>query len=834
MRRFVLLSCIITLALFSVPLLGMEKMVIRLDNATSDMAYYYDANGYDVASVRPGEYLDLVVDNATFARLKQENPAWYISQTQSQLLANLTPQRDIPGYRDYNQVVSDLQQLQAQYPYLVQVHNIGDSWGKIYSVDYPFYANYNHSIWAVKVSANVTESMDKSAFYFVGEHHAREPISTEMCFTILEHLVENYGSDPEVTAILDESEVWIVPLLNPNGHKVVLDQQDIWWRKNMRDNNGNHDFDTDYTSGMGADGVDLNRNYGYRWGYSNTTDLQYWPSYHGPGPFSEPETQALANLLASRRFLAGISYHTHGQYVLYPFGYLMNLVAPDSYELRTLAQEIAGQILKHNSTNQYYDAMPSWQLYPVSGSSDDWIYGVTGAFAYTVEMATTFIPHFYDIPQITAQNLNGAMMLLKRGQKKMLTGHVTDAITGHPLPARIWVQDYDDLPQGYPALYANASFGTYYRLLPEGQHLVRYVLPGYQTQSRVVTILPDAVTVEDIQLEPTYPIALQITIVDVLDQPVADASLIFESDPQHVYLSNGDGLIVIPEFYPGEYSVTITKLGFSTLRYTRQIDTPNILFRLNKYAELNDGFESGMGLWITTGNWGTSSLYASEGSHSLTDSPNGNYAPNVNSWCKLADPLLLDGVDNVDLQFYIRHDLAQDIDHCHLQYSFDDQNWIILDTFMEFSDWSLKSYSLNKFIGSILYLRFLFYSDGNLNGDGVYIDDFRVYTGFASTPADTPAATPTSLNVYPNPFGKMAYLNIRGIKPDMANPRIAIYNLRGQRVWEKTLLRESKNGEHLAWDGRDMRGNSVASGIYLIRLYDGNRLLAGSKVLRIN
>ena len=362
---------------------------------------------------------------------------------------------------------------------------------------------------------------------------------------------------------------------------------------------------------------------------------------------------------------------------------------------------------------------------------------------------------------------------------------------------------------------------------------MRFILPGNQTQSRVVTILPEAVTVEDIQLEPTYPIALQITIVDVLDQPVADASLIFESDPQHVYLSNGDGLIVIPEFYPGEYSVTITKLGFSTLRYTRQIDTPNILFRLNEYADLNDSFESGMALWITTGNWGTSSLHAWEGSHSLTDSPNGNYAPNVNSWCKLADPLLLDGVDNVDLQFYIRHDLAQDIDHCHLQYSFDDQNWIILDTFMEFSDWSLKSYSLNKFIGSILYLRFLFYSDGNLNGDGVYIDDFRVYTGFASTPADTPVANPISLNVYPNPFAQQANINLTGIKQETAQLRLAIHNLRGQLVWEKELNREDISGQPVPWDGRDQHGNNVASGIYLVKLYDGRRVLATNKILRM-
>ena len=80
---------------------------------------------------------------------------------------------------------------------------------------------------------------------------------------------------------------------------------------------------------------------------------------------------SLANLLSSRRFLAGISYHTPDG-MCYTFGYLM-IGGSDSYELRTLAQEMPHP--KHNSTNQCYGAMPSWQLYPVSGSSDDWIYG---------------------------------------------------------------------------------------------------------------------------------------------------------------------------------------------------------------------------------------------------------------------------------------------------------------------------------------------------------------------------------------------------------------------------------------------------------------------------
>ncbi|HPN40141.1 MAG TPA: M14 family zinc carboxypeptidase [Candidatus Cloacimonadota bacterium] len=825
---------VLMIALIILPFnLSALRSVARLDNPPPGMAEDCDALGYDVASYHPGVYLDLVVDEAELAALKLQNGSWYVTQTEAQLRETLTARRDIPGYRDYDQMVSELMQLQAIYPNLVQVSTIGSGWGSIYSQTVPYYTGFDHDLWAVKVSANVSQEEDEPAFYFVGEHHAREPISTEVCMEILIHLVENYGSNPEVTSFLDNSQVWIVPLLNPDGHKIVIDQTDVWWRKNIRDNNNNQEFNTDDSSGMGPDGVDINRNYGYRWGYLSATDNMQMPTYHGPYAFSEPEASAFADFISSRRFLAGVSYHTYGQYVLYPYGFVGDINAPDKVELQALATDMANVILKQGSTTQHYDAMPSWQLYPVSGSSDDWIYGTTGSFAYTIEMATQFIPNQNQMQQIITQNLNGAMMLLRRSQKKMLTGHVTNAETGAPIPARVWIDGYDNHPLGFAPICADSTFGRYYRLLPPGQYEVRYFLPGFYPQTRTVVVTADAVSVEDVQLTPSQPMELFIQVRGDFFGGVSEAQLVFDQDPEHVYTTDSAGWIIIPEFYPGEYNVTVSKPGYSTLRVTRMIETTSIGFKLSSMAGFDDGFGNGMGNWNTNGSWGVSSAQVYSGASALADSPAGNYGSDISKWCRLSQPVNLTAVENADLQFHISHNLSNDGDYCLLQYSLDGQNWLVFDSFTGVAAWTLKSYSLNSFIGQSVHLRFLLVTNSSANADGVFIDNFRVYTGSLLTASDDLLASAVKLQSWPNPFQDKLSLMVSGLRGGEADLSLSVYNLRGQKVWQRAGLSAKDGYLDLEWNGLDSQGRDVASGIYAVKLTAGGKTLASRKIMRV-
>lgn len=161
-----------------------------------------------------------------------------IFQTESEMRANLTSKADnIPGYRVMCRRLPDLQLLEATYPDICKLYDIGDSRGKVYyNEGKQNYVNYQHDIWALKVSDNVELDEDEPAIYYMGAHHAREPLSTEVAFYVLDHIIENYGVDPVITENVNSKEIWFIPIVNPDGQKIVLDQTDTNWRKNIRDN----------------------------------------------------------------------------------------------------------------------------------------------------------------------------------------------------------------------------------------------------------------------------------------------------------------------------------------------------------------------------------------------------------------------------------------------------------------------------------------------------------------------------------------------------------------------------------------------------------------------
>lgn len=827
MRKITLISILL---LSLVYLSAASRFVARIDNPSlNDFNRFQDCDA-DIASYHPGLYLDLVLTGEEYNELLSDYPQLRITQTEEQLKQNLQAKRDIPGYRSYSQVTTELHHIQASYPYMVQVLDIGSSWGAIYSAQgYPFYNNFDHQIWAVKVSANVHDEEDKPAFYFVGAHHAREPISTEVCMGILIHLVENYLVDPVITDILDSCEVWIIPLLNPDGHKIVLQQSDIWWRKNMRDNNNNHSFDNLYY-GYGIDGVDLNRNYGWHWGYASSTDDMDSPVYHGPSPFSEPEVQALQDLLLSKRFLAGISYHTYGQYVLYPYGYVEGIAAPDNVEMVALANQLASFMPADGGGN--YNPMPAWQLYPASGGLDDWVYGETAAFPYTVEMSTQFIPPAVQIPPIVQQQVSAAISLLQRKNHKMLTGLVTDAVSGNPLSATILVDGIDDHAVYRKPIVSDAQTGRYYYLLPAGLHRVHFILPGWESQSLDVLICENEPTEMDLALLPAETVELNILVQDDFFDPLAGANVIFENLEGWEFSSGTGGIIHIPNFHPGTYRLIANKPGFETLRIQRDIPGGTITLRLTGEAAFHDGFEYNLNNWHTTGTWNRTNSTSYSGGFCLTDSPNGNYQNDQNSFCRLASPYNLNGLQNADLQFWLKRSLALDGDNLIVEASRDGSNWTVLGYFVGTAGWELQSFSLNSFIGSEIYLRFRLFTTGSVNADGVYIDDVKIFANGDATSNSDPINPPAqpSLTVSPNPFSTSCTFSIKSELGE-ASASLSIYNLRGQKVREFSLENPGKDTQSLRWDGIDSKGKRLPNGLYFARLSSSKDKPAAAKFI---
>ncbi|OQX83552.1 hypothetical protein B6D60_10330 [candidate division KSB1 bacterium 4484_87] len=286
---------------------------------------------------------------------------------------------DMGVYHTYQEMVDEINLVHATYPNITTISSIGQS------VE-------GREIWAVKVSDNPgQEETDEPDVLYVGNIHAREVATPEVILYFLNYLVSNYGTDNEATFLVNNRELWLIPTLNPDGH-VYVETVDPWWRKNRRDN------------GDGSHGVDLNRNFGYQWGYDNSGSSPTPSSntYRGTAPFSEPETEALRQLCISHRFVVSLMYHSYGRMWLLPWGYI-----PQNTPHHEVFMHIARNCVAYNGyiPGNYANGV----IYGTNGDSDDYFYGEQAEknmiFGFSPEIGTAFWPPESDLPQILQENL---------------------------------------------------------------------------------------------------------------------------------------------------------------------------------------------------------------------------------------------------------------------------------------------------------------------------------------------------------------------------------------------------------------------------------------------
>jgi len=309
------------------------------------------------------------------------------------------PPIDWTRYHTYSEIVTILFALNDTYPDVVDVFSIGKSWG-------------NRDIYCVRLT-NESDSRFKSEVFFVGYHHAREPITAELPLYFVVYAATNFGSNATVTELLNKSEIYVIVALNVDGFDLF--SANDWQRKNGRPTDEDYDGltdedppeDEDYDGFIeqlfdvsdpsnplfirweGTDndgdgkyaedwigGVDLNRNYDYAWqGGSSSPRSEI---YKGPAPFSEPETQALRNLVLQHNFKFAISFHSGTDLILYPWGYT-HASTPDDSKFVKIAQDLSSL-----TGGTPYEQ--SSDLYISYGTWDDWMYGIRGIFALTCEI----------------------------------------------------------------------------------------------------------------------------------------------------------------------------------------------------------------------------------------------------------------------------------------------------------------------------------------------------------------------------------------------------------------------------------------------------------------
>jgi hypothetical protein len=233
-------------------------------------------------------------------------------------------------------------------------------------------------ILAVKVTKNARQSKDgtRPSVLYLGAQHAREWITPEMVRRLLHHVLDNYGSNADITKLLNTTELWFMPVANPDGYDYTF-TGDRLWRKNLRDNNG------DGTIAPG-DGVDLNRNLATKWGYDNegSSPDPISDTYRGTGPNSEPETKALDGLFNKVRFTEMINYHSAAELLLYGVGWQVSTPSPDDIISAAMAGDDA------NPAVPGYDPDISAELYTTNGETDGHATNKYGTLAFTPEMST--------------------------------------------------------------------------------------------------------------------------------------------------------------------------------------------------------------------------------------------------------------------------------------------------------------------------------------------------------------------------------------------------------------------------------------------------------------
>ncbi len=520
----------------------------------ADAAFLRSHPGLDIAQVKPGVHVDIVVlphelallqgSGARIDILHDDLKAFYTSR--------LGPDKsDSFGiYHNWEEVVAFVDSLHLLYPDVVsEKWSIGQG-------------HEGRNIWAFRISDNPDiDEPDEAEILFDGVHHAREVMSSEFCIMFAEYLAQNYGTDPEITYLLDTREVYFVPVINPDGF--WYNSWGDMWRKNRRNN------------GDGSWGVDLNRNYPFQWGYDDYGSSPYtWDeTYRGPAPGSEPEIQAIMGLINSHQFVTQNTYHTSGNLTLYPWGYI-NSGTLDA----AIFEHMAAMMTMFNG---YASGQPDDLLYPVNGGTIDWSYGAQDEhlkiFSFSNEIGTDgFWPAESRRGEYFQANIWPAIYLI-RAAAAFVAASEPVILSG------------DGNGRLDPGESADLSF------LLENQ--------GITTSATGVTVT----------LSSTDPyLELGEAFRDVGTLP-AMSSVDFAATPFPVTVAADcpTGRII-------QLTVRISFDGNSfDSEFTFPVGAPVVVFA--------DSFDLTVAGWNFTGQWGTTGTFSHSPPFSLTDSPSGDY-----------------------------------------------------------------------------------------------------------------------------------------------------------------------------------------------------------------
>ncbi len=627
------------------------------------------------------------------------------------------------GNYTLEEMEAELDAMHAAYPHLISAREkIGD-----------FLTHEKRPIQWLRISDNPTVDEDEPEILYTALHHAREPVSLTQLIYFMWYILENSERDPAIKYLIENTELYFIPCVNPDGYfynQMQRPEGGGLWRKNRRINSD------------GTIGVDLNRNYGHKWGIDNDGSSNKTASeiYRGEAPFSEPETQAVRSFVLEHDFKVALNYHAYGGFLIYPWGYTTT-PAEDVDIFKEL-----GLLLTRDNRYTYGTGIET-VAYTTNGDADDWMYGEQNEkpriFAMTPEVGIQqhgFWPAPEDVEHLCQaalhQNIQAATFLLN-------SAVVVDESEGF-LTEKI------------------------------GQIPIRLTKLGF----------------EDVGLKLSIrPITSNITFSD--PSKLYILSLFSRQRDQFEYQLSSD--IQDGERIKFEY---VLDNGF----YQR-IDTITTYYRSPNFALDNAGT---LNDWVDLGllnSWGSTDRHYYSPPSSLTDSPNGNYVPYSTNYLTLKHPIDLHGRDSAVLTFKALWDIQLLFDYLQVEVSTDGSNFQplcgnysgagvpqMVKSQPVYSgrqlDWVSEQIDLSDYLGQTIHLRFSMISTNNDSRDGFYLDDIKVlaYNQGAITSSRDLAPADFNSVISPNPATDHIVIESSTADAGIQLETVEIYNQLGQQV----------------------------------------------------
>lgn len=614
-----------------------------------------------------GIEFEIIQDDITNYYLSRSRPSINRDFSLGSMLGNYTLQ----------EAINQMDTLSILYPNFVsEKDSIGTSFE-------------GRTIWAFKLSDNPAIDENEPEVLYTGLTHAREPLSMMNLFYFANWLCENYNNDLIANYLLDNREMWFIPIVNPDGYfynETIAPDGGGMHRKNRRSNPQNSNCNTGTQQG-----VDLNRNYGYNWGANNSGSSGNPCSavYRGSSAFSEPETEAVSNFILSREFNNALHYHSYSNLLIHSWG---DGSYPDEPYLTTL-REIGNEMTHYNG---YLVGTGIETVgYTVNGDAVDWSYGNAGLLSYTPEIGS-FVDNF-------------------------------------------WPSEDRVIPLCQDQIYSNSIFA----MVAGSDYIIYDKLYNNMYPSINDTISISLVIQNRGILSSNGPVTIDITPLNSFSN-VSNDNIILESlsarstDTTDILLSASSN---IQNGFMGGIIVSI----YDSSSY-HKVDTVSIIF--GDHQEIFfDGAENGMTEWSDDDNWGTI-FDASEGLSSITDSPVGNY---IGDWgsstTQLSRIINFSGIFYPFVTFDAKWNIEKRYDFVQFQASTDGVNWTALsgnftsigsgsgvqttgdpvyDGIQE--DWINEVIDLSFYTDKPqVWLRFLLKSDGAVEEDGFYFDNFFIH-----------------------------------------------------------------------------------------------------------